>query len=384
MKITFSTCIVFFVFSLIAASQSIDNDDFVITHGPYLQNYSPTGVSIIWTTNKPAIPGVTLSLSDGTTRFVRNSHNGIVDGASLLHKVRIDGLKPGQTYKYSINSVQVLKYQAYRIYYGDTLAGKKESFTTPSLLADEVRFSVINDVHNNSGKLASYLKNGNGSNDFYIFNGDLVDNLQSYDQLFTGFIDTAVAFFASKKPFYFVRGNHEARGFAARNLQDYFDFRDNKFYYSFDFGLVHFVVLDGGEDKKDTNREYFGLSDFDFYRFEELDWLRQEVKSDSFIKAKYRIVIIHMPVIKNERLGYGMKFLADNFGPVLKAAGIDLMISAHTHRNGYFDINNSGFGYPVLINSNNSFVEVESDLRSLRAVVKDITGKQLAEYEIKK
>jgi len=372
------------VLSLGSSSQDIDNENFVITHGPYLQNMGTSGVTIIWATNKPAVPGANLTTPDGKTRFVRNSHDGIIDGGDLLHKVRIDGLEPGNTYKYSINSVQILKYQAYKIYYGDTLARKAESFTTPSLKSEKISFTVINDVHENSGKMASYIKNGNeAGQDFYFLNGDMVDYLQATTQLFPGFIDTAVTYFATTKPFYYARGNHETRGFVARDLKNYFDYKDGRFYYSFDNGPVHFVVLDCGEDKPDNNRYYYGLADYDSYRLEELEWLKKEVKSDAFRNAKHRIVMIHMPVIKEEKQGYGMKFLADNFGPVLQGAGVDLMISAHTHRNAFYEAGESGFGYPVLVNSNNSFVEVVADLKEIKAVVKDINGKQLAEYVIK-
>jgi len=367
-----------------ALSQNIDNDNFIITHGPYLQNMSSTGATIIWTTNKPAVPGVSLTSPDGTIRFVRNSSDGIVDGGGILHKVRVEGLDPGKTYKYSINSVQILKYQAYRIYYGDTLTRKAESFTTPSDRSEKVSFMVVNDVHENSGKMASYLKKGNEqAQDLYFFNGDMVDYLQSVDQLFPGFIDTAVSYFAIRKQFYYARGNHETRGFVARELKDYFDFKDDRFYYSFDNGPVHFVVLDCGEDKPDNSRYYYGLADYDSYRLEELEWLKKEVKSDAFKNAKHRIVIIHMPIVKQERQGYGMKYLSDNFGPVLQGAGIDIMMSGHTHRNTFYEADKSGFGYPVLVNSNNSFVEVVADQISIKAIVKDVAGKVIAEYTIK-
>lgn len=380
----FQTTLLCIVLSLGAISQGIDNENFVITHGPYIQNISTSGVTIIWTTNKPAIPGVNLINPDGKGRFIRNNHDGIIDGGGLLHKVKIDSLEPGKTYKYSINSVQVLKYQAYSIYYGDTLAGKTESFSTPALKSEEIHFTVINDVHENSGKMASFIKRGNVSRqDFFIFNGDMVDFLQETDQLFAGFIDTAVAYFSKKKPFYYVRGNHETRGYLARDLKNYFDFKENMFYYSFDDGPVHFVVLDCGEDKPDNNRYYYGLADYDCYRLEELEWLKKEVKSDSFRNAKYRIVIVHMPIIREENQGHGLKFLSDNFGPVLQSAGVNLMISAHTHRNTFYKADKSGFGYPVLVNSNNSFVEVDVDLQKISAVVRDITGKQLAEYIIR-
>ncbi|HNW57011.1 MAG TPA: FN3 domain-containing metallophosphoesterase family protein [Bacteroidales bacterium] len=365
-------------------AQDIVNDDFIVTHGPYIQNLTSTGVTIVWATNKPAIPGVNIIAPDGTTRFVRNSHYGKVDGGGTFHKVRIDGLTQGTKYQYGTKSVQVLKYQAYKIYYGDTLIRKSETFTTPSNHLDKINFTVVNDVHELSGKFASYLKNGNSDvQDYYFFNGDMVNFLQNSDQLFTGFIDTATAYFAGRKPFYYIRGNHETRGYLNQDLKNYFDYKDGRFYYSMDLGPVHFIILDCGEDKPDDNRYYYGLADFDTYRTEELEWLKKEVLSDEFRNAKYKIVLVHIPIVKGENQGHGTKFLADNFGPVLKAAGIDLMISGHIHRNAFYDAGKSGLGYPVLVNSNNSFVEVAVDNSGIKAIVKDISGKQISEYTFK-
>jgi predicted MPP superfamily phosphohydrolase len=374
---------VVFVFRL-AGQDIIDNENFIITHGPYLQNIDQNGVTIVWCTNKPAIPGIYVISPDGTRKFIRNSHYGNVDGGGMLHKVRIGGLTPGTTYKYEINAVQVLKYQAYAVYYGDTLKLRAGSFSTFPRAADGVRFCVINDVHENSGRMASYLRNINiAEQDLFFFNGDMVDYIQDTEQLYRGFIDTAVSYFAGNKAFCYIRGNHETRGFMARELKEYFDFKDNRFYYSFDRGPVHFIVLDCGEDKPDNNRYYFGLADYDSYRLEELEWLKNEIKSEAFRNAKHRIVIVHMPVIKEERQGWGMKFLSTHFGPALQNAGIDLMISAHTHKNTFYDRIKSGFDYPVLVNSNNSFIEVDADLQNVKAIVRDVAGKTIATYNIK-
>jgi len=376
------------LFLIILFSQSLsqvpDNDNFIITHGPWLQYTGQTEVTIMWTTNKPAIPGINLTGPDGKARFIRNSTDGIVDGGGTLHKVKADGLTPGTSYKYSLHSVQVLKYQAYKVYYGDTLVRRAETFVTPSKGTDKVSFTVFNDVHELSGKMASYLRNNNvAGQEFWFFNGDMVNFLQDPAQLFAGFIDTAVAFFAAAKPFYLIRGNHETRGYAARRVKDYFTFEDNRFYYSFDWGPVHFTVLDCGEDKPDNNRNYFGLADYNAYRMKELEWLKEEVKSDAFHNAKYRIVMIHMPVVKEEKQNWAMKFLSDNFGPMLSVAGIDLMMSAHIHRNVFYEKGKSGFTYPVLANSNNSFVTVVAGSDGIKAVVKDVSGKTIAEYNIR-
>ncbi len=301
----------------------------------------------------------------------RNSHDGIIDGGGTLHKVRIDGLQPASSYKYSLNSVQILKYQAYKVYYGDTLKGKQISFSTMPVRTTDVRFTVFNDVHELSGKMASYLRHNDiAAQDFYFFNGDMIDWLQDPEELYLAFLDTASFYFAGSKQFFHVRGNHETRGFAARELKKWFDYKDDSFYFSFDYGPVHFIVLDSGEDKEDNNRNYYSLADYDSYRFKELEWLREEVKSSQFKLAKYRVVLVHMPIIKAEKQNHGMTFMSENFGPVLKEAGIDLMMSAHTHRNAYYEKDKTGFGYPLLVNSNNSFVEVNADNNEIKAIVK--------------
>lgn len=366
----------------IVSSQGIDNENLTITHGPYLQNLTGDGVTVIWTTNKPAVPAINLTSPDGQTRFIRNSTDGIINGGGTLHKVRIDGLEPGKTYSYGLHTVQIMKYQAYKIYYGDTLAVNPRAFTTPALKSEKVNFTVINDVHQNAGKMASYLENSIQP-DFVFFNGDMMDFLQSENEMFPAFIDTAVAYFADRKEFLYTRGNHETRGYAARGLKQYFDFRNDKFYYSFDRGPVHFIVLDCGEDKPDNSRYYYGLADYDSYRMEELEWLKNEVKSEAFRNATKRIVIVHMPIVKEEKQGHGMKFLSDNFGPVLSNAGIDLMMSAHTHRNTWYEKGKSGFNYPLLVNSANSFVEVAADRNVITATVKDVNGKVINTYDVK-
>jgi len=81
-----------------------------------------------------------------------------------------------------------------------------------------------------------------------------------------------------------------------------------------------------------------------------------------------------MPVIKSEGAGYGMKFLEENFGPVLSGAGIDLMISGHTHRTAYLTGDKSGFGYPVLISSNRTYAEFEVSEREIKWELKDNEG----------
>ena len=356
-----------------------------IVNGPWIQNLSENSVTVMWMTSKPSVPGIMFGTDTDKMELIYNSKDGMINAGDTLQKIRITGLQPGKSYMYRLYSRQIDVFEPYKITYNDTIISKPYSFTTLDPHATSAKFIVFNDVHNNSTKMAGYLKNIDIKNqDLWFFNGDMVDYVQNRDQILTGFLDTAVFWFAKNKPFIYVKGNHEARGRSARQFKDFFDFKDNKFYSSFDLGPVHFVILDCGEDKPDDNQYYYQLADFNNYRKEQLDWLKKEITTDNFRNAAFRIVLCHMPVYKQEKMGYGMQFLSDNYGPVLENAGIDLMLSGHTHRYSYFDSKSSGFNYPVVVNSSNSFLEVSVNTSEIRLLIKGTDGKVINEINLKK
>ena len=367
--------------SVIAQKQSDDK----ILHGPWLQNLTENSVTIMWITSALSVPGIMFGPDTSKMELIYNSKDGMINAGDTLQKIRINGLEPGKKYMYRIYSRQIDVFEPYKITYNDTIISEPYSFTTFSPRIGTTRFIVFNDVHNKSTKMAGYLRNIDINNqDLWFFNGDMVDYVQNKDQIFTGFLDTAVFWFAKTKPFIYVRGNHEARGRSARQFKDFFDFKDNSFYNSFDLGPVHFVILDCGEDKPDDNQYYYQLADYDNYRKEQLEWLKKEITTDNFRNASFRIVLCHMPIYKQERMGYGMQFLSDNYGPILEKAGIDLMLSGHTHSYAYLDSKNSGFGYPVLVNSSNTFLEVSVENNEIKLLIKGTDGNIINEINLKK
>lgn len=369
---------------LSASSFSQSTESLRITHGPWLQNLTADGVTVCWTTNLPAVPGVWLIRNiPQTDSLIRNSTDGMINAGGTLHKVRISGLQPGVKYPYKIHSVELMKLRPYQIYFGDTVKGKEFSFTTLDPANKTTRFMVVNDIHTNGGKLAGFLKSGDAAGqDLLVYNGDIVDNFETESQLLGPIIDTSVRYFASGVPFAFIRGNHETRGIMSRRLKDYLDLPENRYYYSFDQGPVHFVMLDCGEDKPDDNRYYFGLADYDHYRLEQLEWLKEELKTPAYLNAPFRVILVHMPIIPaykviytripfliKENRGYGPSFLAEHFGPVIREAGADLLIAAHTHRHLWLAPPFSGFGFPVLINGNTNYVKVQATEQALSVSV---------------
>lgn len=374
--------LVWFWSCFFGAAQSQDTGSVEILHGPYLQHVTETGATIVFLTGKPAVAGVFVADEKGSVSMIRNSEDGLISAGELLHKIRITGLSPGNRYSYRIFANEILTFEPYEIIFGDTVRDEKiHSFTTPDMNKKEISFTVFNDIHSDPGKMGSYLAAQSvEQQDCYFLNGDLWNHVESGQMLFTGCLDTAIDRFASDIPFYFVRGNHETRGKYARDLKQYFDFPDDRYYYAFTRGPVHFVVLDSGEDKPDTSRYYYGLADFDAYRLEQLEWLKEHIKTDAFKNALFRIVLIHMPVMKTGNNWHGMEFLAEHFGPVLDSARIDLMVSGHLHRNQWLKSGESGFSYPVLICSNKDFVEVTASTSGIKIWLKNSHGEIMEEY----
>lgn len=362
-------------FLLVATLNAQSLDKSLLSHGPYLQNVTETSASILFYTEKMVLPSLTIKPEGDSSFTVMNSEDGLLKFGNGLHRIDVFGLKPATNYTYQVELKEIADYHPYKTQYGATFNSKEFTFSTVDQNTKKVNFTVFCDIHDKADKLGNFLKNNDvEKQNFYFLNGDIMGHIDNEAQLFSSFIDTCVGHFATQIPFFFVRGNHETRGKYARFLKNYLALENNKYYYAFTNGPARFVVLDGGEDKKDNHKEYSGLVDFDAYRAKELEWLKREVQSDDFKDAECRIVIIHMPIVQHKKNWYGMAQLAKYFGPVLKNAGIDLMICGHTHQNAWIAADESGFNYPIIISSNNHFIEAEVSTSMIKLERKDVDG----------
>lgn len=229
--------------------------------------------------------------------------------------------------------------------------------------------------------------NKNKPYDFIFFNGDIINDIHEEQQILD-FLNPNVELFASKRPFIYVRGNHETRGSFARSLPDYIASPNDNYFYSFDHGPVHFVILDGGEDKVDTHVEYSGLVDFDAYRDRQTAWLRNEINSRAFQAARFRIVIVHMPFPRSAAKGHGELNAYKKWGPYLNAGRVDLLISGHTHNYEILDPEEGRHEYPILIGGGQrpgetTFIRV--DVKRSRATITMIRddGEVVLTYRVK-
>lgn len=351
-----------------------------IIHGPYLQAPTEEGITVVWFTDKKCTSSVEIWKEDEPSRIITNSRHGLIEAFRTAHKVTIRGLAPGERYHYRAVSREILTFEPYEVVYGQTVKSPVFSFLTLDAKKNRVSFAVFNDQHEKAERLRPILGRCLDEGlDFVFLNGDMLNHVGDETQIFKGMIDPLVRTFASRIPFFLIRGNHETRGALARNLPEYIHLPQGRFYYSFCQGPVFFILLDSGEDKPDDNQYYFGLADFDSYREQQASWLREQIESDAFRKARFRIVLVHMPLYGGNNW-HGEEVNRRLWGDLLNRAGVDLMICGHTHRYAFHkpgDFNNS---YPLLISSPQTGIMVSASNVELVVTVRTPEGEILNEF----
>lgn len=288
-----------------------------ILHGPYLQNLGENEVTIVWVSDKPSIGWLEIAPDDGS-HFYATERQKIFDtkigikNTSRIHSVKLEGLKPATTYRYRVCAQEVISHEGHKVIYGDittafSYAKEANSFTTNDATKPSVSFAMVNDIHGRNDVLENMINQCNlETTDLFLFNGDMVSISDNEEQMFGGFMDKAVELFASNLPMYYCRGNHETRGAMAPNFKDYFNPKADELFYAFRQGPVCFLVLDCGEDKPDSDVEYYGITDYDNYRSKQALWLSEITQSDLYRNAPFKVVVCHMPPLRRlaRRIGH--------------------------------------------------------------------------------
>lgn len=294
------------------------------------------------------------------------------------------GLTPGTLYRYRVYSQEVLKHERINIQYGAVAAtaifrSRPLTFVTHGK-PGPFEFVVVNDIHEKNDVLKQLLSQVDFSNTgFVVFNGDMITHSLSEEQVFAGFMDTATRLFAKEIPMYYSRGNHETRGPFASQFPKYFPGVNGRLYYMFTKGDACFIVLDGGEDKPDSDIEYSGITDMDHYRTEQAKWLNEITRTDAYKNAKYKIAICHIPPATG---WHGSREILNKWVPILNNAGIQIMLSGHEHRHRIIQPD-ATVKFSVLVNSNNNIIKAKISDQEARFTVFDLNGKKVDELIIR-
>ena len=365
-----------------------------VTCGPYLQSVTDTGFTVVWTTDVESVAWVELAPDDGThfynkerDKYYDDRGNGVLP-IGKIHKIVVDDLEPGTTYRYRIMSKGVVAYngsgdvQYLKPAGSDVYKGKPFKVTTFDSSKDTLRFDIYNDIHGRDSLFRTILHGARSNRDFVFLNGDMTSNISSEELIMQMYLKSVATSLKGSVPMFASRGNHELRGRDAIKWLDYFATPTGCPYYSFSIGKFFFVVLDACEDKPDSDIEYSGIVASTQYLKRQEKWLKEVLSSDECRNAEVRIAFCHVPP---ELKGwYGAAQLCERIVPYLNDAAIDVMFSGHIHnwRVSEPDGNVSNADFPVICNPNMQRMEVTADADSIQIVTFDTAGNRTHEHTI--
>jgi predicted phosphodiesterase len=353
---------------------------------PYLQAMTPNSMTIRWITARPCYSWVEYGEQGAFDKKAHAVTEGLVNAYNRVHEIVIEGLQPGKTYNYRVVSKDIKEFQPYKLTYGESIQSNAFSFTTIDPTARELSWLIFNDIHDRPASFGHLMGlNKDNPYDFVFLNGDMFDYQTDEQQIIDHLLTPCTAAFASNKPMLFVRGNHETRGKYARNLKDYFSNPGGQ-YFSFQWGPVYAIALDTGEDKEDTHPVYAGIVDFDAYRIKQAAWLEQQLQSKAFKKAKYRVVMMHIPPHYSGN-GHGAMHCRELFSPLFDKYKVDIVISGHTHTYGVHPPVAGQHNYPLIIGGGpnegkRTLIRVNAGQQKLSLQMLKDDGTEVGQYEV--
>lgn len=308
-----------------------------LTRGPYLQLGTQTAISIRWRTDVPTMGRVMYGLSAG------NLTNSSTESISTTeHEIRLTGLTPDTQYFYSIGTTgQVLQ------------QGTDNYFLTAPAKTTKRKIRVISfgdcgmNPNNNQTNVRDAFLNFRGTTptDLWMLIGD-----NSYDGDDASY---QVNFFAAYQTslmknvmLYAVPGNHDYSNnstLQASHAIPYFSIfslptkaegggipSGTKEWYSFDYGPIHFVMLDGyGTRNVNGNDSRFYA---DTTNHPEVGWLKQDLATTT---QKWKIVYMHFPPYTqgnhNSETEADLIAIRQRINPILERFGVDMVLLGHSH-----------------------------------------------------
>ena len=365
--------------------------------GPYVQCVTQTGFTVSWTTDIDAVAWVEVAPDDGThfynkerdKYYDRRGHGTLRVGKT--HHIEVDGLQPGTNYRYRIMYKGVESYSSnggiasvkYLNSGGtDVYKGMPYMVSTFKEEYDALRFDVYNDIHAKDSVLNILTSNMKKDRDFVLLNGDMTSHITREDMITDLYLTTLSRNLKGSVPLFVSRGNHEWRGPDSPKWFEYFKTPGGNAYYSFRIGKFFFVVLDGGEDKPDSDIEYNGTVISEPYMKLQERWLTDVLASEDCRSAEVRIAICHIPPIQK---GWrGMSRLCEMIVPHLNNAGIDAMFCGHIHK---WKVNEpdgsmSNANFPVICNPNAQRMEVTATGKKIDIKTFDSDGKNTNTHTI--
>lgn len=293
-----------------------------ITKLPMLQDFRRDAMTVLWETDSNlARHSVEWGPADGGfPNVVANVESTQVDATHFVHKAVLTGLSTETEYDYRVRS-------------GGTVSPDYRFRTAPSP-ASPYRIVWLADNQNGPGVFSQHVSHFAARNpDLVMVPGDTVQGTTTGGVLGGSILSEwqtqwwdplSNAYVAQTTPILFARGNHDGEhpySYAYSALPE------NESWYSFSYGNAFIVVLDTETPTGQQTPEN-----------DQLAYLQQALQSPEAAAAEFRIVVFHRPPwtrlwdLSAIFTGYnGETWVRNDWVPVIEAAGVDLVISGHSH-----------------------------------------------------
>ncbi len=300
-----------------------------ITRGPYLQNLTSSSVVVKWRTNFPTESIVRYGLSQGSIL------NAVSDlNLKTEHEIEITGLASDSIYFYQIeNDAGIIAGPEPDMYFkiappiGSTPVIKAWILGDPGTANSNQR--AVRDAYYN------YI--GADHTDLMLFLGDNAYNSGTDEEYQYAMFENMYEDKMKNTASWSCLGNHD--GYTADSptqsgpYYDIFTFpttgeaggvaSGTEAYYSFDYGNIHFIVLESYETDRNVGGPMY-------------NWALSDIQSTT---QEWIVAIWHHPAYTkgshdsdnvNDSAG-SMQDMRENFLPILEENGVDLVMSGHSH-----------------------------------------------------
>jgi len=326
-----------------------------LTRGPYLQSGTPRSVTVRWRTPEPAESRVQFGLAAGML------NREVLDATfKTEHIITLDNLAPDTKYYYAVGTSQT------------NLANGPDCFfvTAPSA-GKPTRIWVIGDSGTATAQARAVYDRyreftGNRYTDLWLMLGDNAYGVGT-DSEYQHAVFEMYPELLRQTVLWSTMGNHETYSLDPNGVFPYLNIfslpvagqaggapSGTEYYYSFDYGNIHFVCLDSEESPRVAGGSM-------------LTWLEEDLAANT---KDWLIAFWHSPPYTkgshdSDSLADSAGHLVDmreNIVPVLESYGVDLVLCGHSHdyersylMNGHYDyshtltpsmVKDSGSGQP--------------------------------------
>ncbi len=296
-----------------------------ILRGPYLQKGSSTSMTFRWRTDVPAYSGIRYGTDVNSLDFVR-----VGSDQSTEHEIELTNLNPSTVYYYEIiNGVNTLVPPAEDLYFKTSPLPGTDTPINAWILGD----CGTGNANQRAVRDAYYNYIGDEHTDMILFLGDNAYNSGTDNEYQYSIFENMYEDKLKNSVSWSCLGNHD--GFTSDsdtqegNYYNIFSLPKNaeagglasgtEAYYSFDYGNIHFIVLDSYDSDRNVGSAMY-------------TWCENDIQNTT---ADWIVAFWHHPAYSKGSHDSDSEAdliqMRQNFLPMLEDNGVDLVLNGHSH-----------------------------------------------------